>query len=503
MKMTADKRALDKIYRRRDRYEIPDWQRDKGLWDRTKKQELIDSILRGWKLPKFYFVKTSDDPEEFEVVDGQQRLTTIFEFFDNEMPLSDKSAEQFNGRYYNDLRQVYADKFDDFEVEYDVIEDAEESDLKLFFQRLQQGLPLTSSEKLNSVHSKLRDYAKLLSKHTFFANKIAVNDKRYAHFDIAAKVAALEIEGIETGLRYDDLKTIFEGQANFSPKSTVAKRLQAIFDYLDQVFPERSPLLRNRTVVQSFATFVSRLIQTGKSTGHEDKVLRFFTGFMKELATQVELGPNATDFDYIRFQKSINANVRSAARTRHEILLRKMLMLEPALTDLFDPTIVAESGLSGRIKELGDSIATLIHTINTAYAAENGEDLFKATNKTTYAITTIGKSISDYTGYQKLIDNLYFVFHEGVGTRLDVKRPDSFVDVNTLRTELQHDVDHGDKAKVKAKRAKAGVTFEKYSGAASPLTLAPERFAVVQANLMTALEADLKGLPAAVLKKVL
>jgi hypothetical protein len=29
MKMTADKRAIDKIFRRRDRYEIPDWQRQK------------------------------------------------------------------------------------------------------------------------------------------------------------------------------------------------------------------------------------------------------------------------------------------------------------------------------------------------------------------------------------------------------------------------------------------------------------------------------------------
>ena len=55
MKMTAEHRAIDKIYRRRDRYEIPDWQRGE-VWDTAKKQRLIDSILRGWKLPKFYFV---------------------------------------------------------------------------------------------------------------------------------------------------------------------------------------------------------------------------------------------------------------------------------------------------------------------------------------------------------------------------------------------------------------------------------------------------------------
>src|SRR5689334_1602032 len=106
MKMTPDKRALDKIYRRRNRYEIPDWQRDKGLWKHSKKQELIDSILRGWKLPKLYFLKTSEDPEEFEVVDGQQRLTTIFEFFDNELSLSEKSAKEFRGKYYKDLPQI-------------------------------------------------------------------------------------------------------------------------------------------------------------------------------------------------------------------------------------------------------------------------------------------------------------------------------------------------------------------------------------------------------------
>lgn len=69
MKMRARNRALDKIYKRRDRYEIPDWQRE-DVWNTAKKQTLIDTVLRGWKLPKFYFLKTSDSPEEYEVLDG-------------------------------------------------------------------------------------------------------------------------------------------------------------------------------------------------------------------------------------------------------------------------------------------------------------------------------------------------------------------------------------------------------------------------------------------------
>jgi hypothetical protein len=198
MKMLSDKRAIDKIYKRRNRYEIPEWQRQE-VWSQSKKQSLIDSILRGWKLPKFYFLNTNEEPEEFEVVDGQQRLVSIFEFFDNELPLSPKSAEVFGANYYNNLPDPLADKFDDYEIEYDVIQDATEEEVKEFFQRLQEGLPLTSSEKLNSIHSKLRDFVAKLAKHPFFKNKVTVSDKRYGHFDIVAKVAAIEIDGINVG----------------------------------------------------------------------------------------------------------------------------------------------------------------------------------------------------------------------------------------------------------------------------------------------------------------
>jgi len=40
MKMQSKTRAIDKIYKRRDRYEIPEWQRQE-VWSRSKKQNLI------------------------------------------------------------------------------------------------------------------------------------------------------------------------------------------------------------------------------------------------------------------------------------------------------------------------------------------------------------------------------------------------------------------------------------------------------------------------------
>ncbi len=120
MKMSTEKRAVDKVFRRRDRYEIPDWQRKK-VWDVGKKQRLIDSIIKGWRLPKFYFVKISED--EYEVVDGQQRLAAIFDFCSNELSLGTATSEALRGKkFYRELPQRVADAFDDFEIEFDLIE---------------------------------------------------------------------------------------------------------------------------------------------------------------------------------------------------------------------------------------------------------------------------------------------------------------------------------------------------------------------------------------------
>ncbi|RXH23039.1 hypothetical protein XH99_16720 [Bradyrhizobium nanningense] len=50
-------------------------------WSRKQKQLLLDTILREYDIPKMYWraVKRPDGIE-YEVVDGQQKLRTIWEF---------------------------------------------------------------------------------------------------------------------------------------------------------------------------------------------------------------------------------------------------------------------------------------------------------------------------------------------------------------------------------------------------------------------------------------
>lgn len=491
MKMTSDKRELDKIFRRRDRYDIPDWQRQQ-VWGRKKKQRLIDSILRGWKLPKFYFIATSGP--NYLVEDGQQRLTAIFEFFSNELPLSAESAKDFGGRYYKDLPLAVTDLLDDFKIEYDVIEGASDKELKEFFQRLQEGMTLTSSEKLHAVHSNLTGFCKSMSQHVFFKHTVPIPDTRYAHFDIMSKVATVEIEGLDAGLRLDDITQLFLSQGAFATTSASAKRIRAALDLLNKAFKNRGASLRTRTVVQSLITLTCRIVATGRAKGREAQLRRFFETFTSELAQQVEMGQAATDSDYVTFQKSVNANVKGGARTRQEIMLRKLFRIAPELADIFDPAAIAESGVSSRITGLGDSIVQLVNQLNGKHAAKAGEDLFKATNKTAQALLRIRKPVKDVNGYENFIDDLYFLFRESAGTRLDGMFPTSFSHVKDLRTDLRHDVDHGDAAKVRSKRRKAGATFKLYAGEGTPDTIEPIKFVLIQTNILGAIEGDLRTL---------
>jgi len=75
-----------------------------------------------------------------------------------------------------------------------------------------------------------------------------------------------------------------------------------------------------------------------------------------------------------------------------------------------------------------------------------------------------------------VIDDLYFLFREAVGTRLDAGMR-SHSGILTIYVQIcRHDVDHGEKGKVRAKKRKLGATFAIYAGGGTPDTIAPANF---------------------------
>ena len=93
---------LSTTFKLKDRINTnPDYQRP-AVWSKAQKQQLIDTIIQGYDIPKFYLKQTGKN--SYEVIDGQQRLRAIWGFLDNEYPLDKKySGEKLGGKYYKDI----------------------------------------------------------------------------------------------------------------------------------------------------------------------------------------------------------------------------------------------------------------------------------------------------------------------------------------------------------------------------------------------------------------
>lgn len=70
----------------------------KLVWTFEEKEAFIDSIYRKYSVPLFLFAQPKADKQQFEIIDGMQRLNAIFCFIENEFALTVN-----NQQYYFDL----------------------------------------------------------------------------------------------------------------------------------------------------------------------------------------------------------------------------------------------------------------------------------------------------------------------------------------------------------------------------------------------------------------
>ena len=145
----------------------PPYQR-KSVWSKKKKQSLMDSLFRRYYIPKLVIreVRLSETQTINEIIDGQQRITTVQEFFNNEYPLPKSLSDldkSLPGQYYKDL-SVDIRMFIDRSLKYqaDIIKDIDKPNdvnhqiiATEIFWRLQQGESLNYMEVAHAQLSSL------------------------------------------------------------------------------------------------------------------------------------------------------------------------------------------------------------------------------------------------------------------------------------------------------------------------------------------------------------
>lgn len=112
-----------------------------------KEVAVIDSLLKGYPLGLIYFNKVAED--KFEVLDGQQRITSIGRFLTGKFPIKVNGMEQYFSGLAQDLQdKITSTKLTIYECE------GEESEIKQWFETINiQGIPLNEQELRNAIYS--------------------------------------------------------------------------------------------------------------------------------------------------------------------------------------------------------------------------------------------------------------------------------------------------------------------------------------------------------------
>ena len=126
----------------------PEYQRNYIYADGKKDVAVIDSVLKGYPLGLIYFNRRQDG--KLEILDGQQRITSIGRFVTGKFAVKDKNGVE---QYFSGLNDEIQKKINETTLLVYICE-GEEEEIKDWFKTINiAGIPLNEQEFLNALYS--------------------------------------------------------------------------------------------------------------------------------------------------------------------------------------------------------------------------------------------------------------------------------------------------------------------------------------------------------------
>ncbi len=315
----------------------PDFQRP-AVWGKSQKQLLIDTILREYDVPKLYWRRTGTKPDTYDVVDGQQRLRTIWEFYDGSFKLP-KDADSIDDQEiancdYETLPDDLRVRFDSYSLDVVILEDTDEDEVREMFLRLQNGTSLKAQEKRNAFPGQMRAFVREVAAHPFFES-VGFSNSRFTHDLVAAQFICLELAGGPTNVKNADLNKMYDENKSFDPKSASAKAVKRVLNLLAEVFPEKTPELERYNVISLYCVVadLQRQYVIDEIKPHLNDWFIAFETERREQEAKAE-DDSSADPEWLSYKEKISHSTDAAdsIRFRMDFMLKRLLEAYPSLS---------------------------------------------------------------------------------------------------------------------------------------------------------------------------
>lgn len=255
----------------------PNFQRGE-VWSENKKKKLIDSILRGWKIPPIHMILGNNNIDE--VLDGQQRLASIREFFNNKIRIDgniqprDEEILKLDGLLYEELPIEIQRKLRRYSITLIRLSDYKAEEPAELFYRLNQPATLTAAEQRNAYIGETRNQIKRLVEEfeSIGGTKetVGFSNSRLAYDEIISKFAyMIEINTLRKKVTAGDISKKYRESIPYSNETieVVRKALKTYIECMKKIKTNYDYCPKH-----SKATLVSWLIYVTKSNRNIEEI---------------------------------------------------------------------------------------------------------------------------------------------------------------------------------------------------------------------------------------
>lgn len=231
----------------------PDYQRE-FVWNNRTMSKFIESLLLSIPIPTIFLAENKDDT--FEVIDGQQRLTTLFAFMKSdrvveEVKLSDslknvntltlnglETLTKYNKKKFEDLEDGLKRKFNNVSLPVVIIKKDSTEDIKYdIFSRINSGsAKLNSQELLNVMYrgkliKSLNEVASTDQVNQIFDNR-PILKRRFGYQEILLRAKVMSEFINHNGWKISPVKANNPDNIGKSERRYIGRLNTAILEYL-------------------------------------------------------------------------------------------------------------------------------------------------------------------------------------------------------------------------------------------------------------------------------
>jgi len=198
--------------------DLLDWRRDarliispkfqrRGVWSAKQRSYFIDTILQEMPSPPIYLRRIFDNEREdivHEVIDGQQRLSAVLDFYDGKFAISRNLKEPYSGKKFDKLTKEERARIMSYKFNAAAFEGISDTEVYGIFRRMNTyASPLTKQELRhgNFFGPFSRTAEGLAAEHRPFweANKVVSYGQmtRMVEVQLTAELLILQMAGLQ------------------------------------------------------------------------------------------------------------------------------------------------------------------------------------------------------------------------------------------------------------------------------------------------------------------